>query len=177
MKPLKPSFFDRPTLDVARDLIGCQLVIRRSGKIERFEITETEAYDGPEDLACHASKGRTERTDVLFRRAGTIYVYLCYGIHWMVNFVTGPVDYPSAVLIRGVRTLDQETRFDGPGKVSKRLGITGRLNGERLSVKSGLWVEPRPPATAAPTIKTTPRIGIDYAGPIWTQVHYRFVLE
>lgn len=164
-------------MTVARDLIGCALVIGRGNSVRRFVITETEAYDGPEDLACHASKGRTKRTDVLFREPGTIYVYLCYGLHWLINFVTGPVGYPSAVLLRGIETADGKTKYDGPAKLTKALAITGVFNGRPLGVETGLWVEPRSATAPRPLIKTSPRIGVDYAGPIWSQVHYRFVLE
>ncbi len=178
MKDAVPlRFFDRPTVTVARELIGCRLVVGRETTVRRFVITETEAYDGPEDLACHASKGRTKRTDVLFREPGTIYVYLCYGLHWLINFVTGPVGYPSAVLVRGIQTLDGRTKYNGPAKLTKALGITGEFNGRVLSRETGLWVEPRGALAGEPRIAATPRIGVDYAGPIWSKVHYRFVLQ
>jgi DNA-3-methyladenine glycosylase len=169
-------FFDRPTLTVARDLIGCYLVIKKDGKVLRYVITETEAYDGLEDLASHASRGKTKRNEIMFRHAGYIYVYFTYGIHWMLNIVTGPVGYPAAVLIRGVQTRDGTSHYNGPAKLTKALGITGAFNGQTVSRKTGLWVEA--PKSDAPRhkIKTTPRIGIDYAGPIWSQKHYRFLL-
>ena len=101
-KPLSQSFFNRHVLKVAYELIGCYLVRKIENKIERYMITETEAYDGLEDLACHASKGRTKRTEIMFGPAGHAYIYFVYGIHWMLNITTGPVDYPAAVLIRGI---------------------------------------------------------------------------
>ena len=94
------AFFHRPCLDVARDLVGKILVHRtESGEI-RLRISETESYCGAQDTACHGSKGRTPRTEVFFADAGTLYVYLCYGMHWMLNIVTGDVEDPQAVLIR-----------------------------------------------------------------------------
>lgn len=170
------NFFNRNTLEVASDLIGCLLVVEKDGQPCRYLITETEAYDGPQDLACHASKGRTKRTEVLFAEPGTVYVYLCYGMHWLVNLVTGPAGYPAAVLIRGVQTLDGSRHYDGPAKLTKALGITGQMNGKALGPEIGLWVEPRPAGMKQLQIKTGPRIGVDYAGPIWSQVPYRFLL-
>lgn len=174
MAVLPPTFFNRPTLKVARNLIGCQLAIRRDGKIERYVVTECEAYDGHQDLASHAARGKTKRNEIMFRHAGHIYVYFCYGIHWMLNVVTGDVDYPAAVLIRGVETLDGKVHYNGPAKLTKALGITGEFNGQILSKKTGLWFEEPRPDSPSPKIITSPRIGIDYAGPIWSQKHYRF---
>jgi DNA-3-methyladenine glycosylase len=172
MGALPLEFFDRPTLKVARELIGCRLAIERNGKVTRFVVTETEAYDGSHDLASHAARGKTKRNEIMFRHAGHIYVYFCYGIHWMLNVVTGDADYPAAVLIRGVETLDGEIHHDGPAKLTKALGITGKFNGQVLSRSAGLWFES--PKKKLKVV-TTPRIGIDYAGPIWSQKHYRFI--
>ena len=108
---LEKSFFERDVLEVAPELVGKILVTNIDGVERRLMITETEAYRGEEDTACHASKGRTNRTDVLYREAGTIYVYLCYGMHWLINIVTGEKDEPQAVLIRAC-----EGNFNGPGK-------------------------------------------------------------
>ena len=164
------AFYNRPTLDVARDLIGCRLCREMDGQVIRLPITETEAYDGPEDRACHAFKGRTQRTEVLFGPAGIWYVYLCYGIHWMLNVVAGPDDYPAAVLIRGAG------EFDGPGKLTKALRITGAQNQMPVSPDSALWIEV---GAAIPDehIQRTPRIGVNYAGPDWSQRRYRFVCD
>ncbi len=168
--PLPHSFFNRPVLEVAQDLIGCYLVRKRRNKIEKYMITETEAYDGHLDLACHASKGRTKRTEIMFGEAGHAYVYFVYGMHWMLNIVTGPKDYPAAVLIRGIENLH------GPARVTKKLGIAGILNGKKLGRSTGLWVEKSDKAIAKNSIKRTPRIGVDYAGPTWSKKKYRFVL-
>jgi DNA-3-methyladenine glycosylase len=165
------DFFRRPTLQVARDLIGCYLVRAHNGTIERHMITETEAYDGHDDLASHASKGRTHRTSIMFGAAGYYYVYLVYGIHWMLNIVTGEKDYPAAVLIRGIEGAH------GPARLTKLLDITGTLNGKKVSRRSGFWIEKRKADIPPRMIQATPRIGVDYAGPVWSKKKYRFVLK
>ncbi len=134
-------------------------------------ITETEAYDGEKDLACHASKGRTGRTDIMFGPAGYIYIYLIYGMYWMLNIVTGKEGHAASVLIRGVENVH------GPGRVTKLLQITNKLNKKELGKESGLWIEARETKITSSKIKKTKRIGVDYAGPIWAEKEYRFVLE
>jgi DNA-3-methyladenine glycosylase len=101
VKVLDSSFFDGPAQRVAHDLIGCELNWILGNKPESRIITETEAYTGPDDLASHVAKGRTKRSEAMFGPPGTFYVYFVYGMHWMLNVVTGPVGYPAAVLIRG----------------------------------------------------------------------------
>ena len=103
-KALDRQFFNRDAKVVARELIGCRLVRRLNSVLVHRRVTETEAYVGPHDLACHSSKGRTKRTEPMFGPPGTLYIYLIYGLHWMLNVVTGPIDYPAAVLIRGLDT-------------------------------------------------------------------------
>jgi DNA-3-methyladenine glycosylase len=160
------------TVAHARELLGKYLVRRfDDGRVEARQIVETEAYHTGEDLACHASKGRTRRTEVLFAPSGVWYVYLCYGIHEMLNLVTGPVDHPSAILIRGLENLI------GPGRLTRYLQITRSLNALPASPKSGLWIEDRGTLVAPERIRITPRIGINYAGPVWSQMPWRFVLE
>jgi DNA-3-methyladenine glycosylase len=166
--PLPQSFFDREAEDVARDLIGCYLVRRKGRALSKARIIETEAYVGPHDLACHASRGRTVRTEVMFGHPGILYIYLVYGLHWMLNVVTGPVDFPAAVLIRSVDGIC------GPGRLSRTLGITDALNGWVASEPSGLWFA-RDEQIAGPKVIRTPRIGVEYAGPIWSAKRYRFV--
>jgi DNA-3-methyladenine glycosylase len=166
--PLPQSFFDREAEDVARDLIGCYLVRRRGRVSSRARIIETEAYVGPHDLACHASRGRTVRTEVMFGPPGILYIYLVYGLHWMLNVVTGPVDFPAAVLIRSVDGIC------GPGRLSSSFGITGTLNGRFASAPSGLWFA-NDERLAPPKIDRTPRIGVEYAGQIWSAKRYRFI--
>jgi len=128
---LSYEFYHRPCLEVARDLVGKVLV----HKGQRLRICETEAYCGEDDTACHAHKGRTRRTEVLYADAGTIYVYLCYGVHWLLNIITGDENDPQGVLIRAC--VDAE----GPGKLTKRLGITGSLNRKSAVDSHELWIE------------------------------------
>lgn len=170
MKALPRKFFNRPTVTVARDLIGCYLVRKIGTQTVRSLITETEAYDGHGDLASHASRGMTPRTAVMFGPAGYWYVYLCYGVHWMLNIVTGPKGYPAAVLIRSV------TDAPGPGRLTKKLKITGALNTLPSARASGLWIEARNARIPANAIHASQRIGIDYAGPIWIKKEWRFTL-
>ena len=153
MNKLDYSFFHRPCLDVARDLVGKILVHETEAGVLRLRISETEAYWGAEDTACHVSKGRTPRTEVFFADAGTLYVYLCYGMHWMLNIVTGDTEDPQAVLIRAC------VEAPGPGKLTKKLGITGSLN--KGSILDGpLWIEDDGFRCAVLTDK---RVGIGYA--------------
>ncbi len=177
----KQSFFDRPTVKVAQDLIGCVLVRKSNGKTKQLTIIETEAYNGFEDKASHASRGKTARNEIMFRSAGHIYIYFTYGMHWMLNIVTGPKDYPAAVLVRGGIDCDTEMPVNGPARLTKHLGIDSRLNGKKLGRASGLWIEARTPTMTAllknpHAIKRMPRIGVDYAGPVWSKKKLRFVL-
>ena len=143
------DFFHRPCLQVAQDLVGKVLVCNG----QRLRISETEAYCGEKDTACHAHKGRTKRTDVMYGRAGHAYIYLCYGIHWLLNIVTGEENAPEAVLIRAC------VEADGPGKLTKKLGITGALNRQSLE-GDALWVEDD---GLSCTVTTDKRVGIGYA--------------
>lgn len=170
---IKPAFLQtHSTSAVAKKLLG-KLLVRKwpDGRISRHRITEVEAYHGESDLACHASKGRTKRTDVLYRAGGVWYVYLCYGIHEMLNVVTGPAERPSAVLIRGVEGIS------GPGRVTKQLAIDRALNGAPAARSSGLWMEDDGFVLPKGGFDVTPRIGVDYAGPIWSLKPWRFLLK
>lgn len=165
---LPQSFYDRPTLVVARELLGKRLV-RRDGRV-RFAgiITETEAYCGPHDLACHASKGRTKRTDVMFGPPGHWYIYLIYGMYHCLNVVTEARDYPAAVLIRGVTPVEgiaPKAKTDGPGKLCRAMRIDRDLNTTpAYRPRADLRIEDSAVDPAPDTIQQTPRIGIDYAG-------------
>jgi len=170
MKKLPLSFFARPALTVAKELIGTFITMKRNGVIERFKITETEAYVGPHDLACHSSKGRTKRTEVMYQSPGTIYIYLIYGMYDMFNIVTDETNYPAAVLIRGVEGIT------GPGKLTKHLGITRAVNGKMLGTTTGIWIE-QDISSQQPKIVRTARIEVSYAGPIWAEKKYRFLLK
>ena len=168
-QPLTTSFFSRPALVVARDMIG-KFLVRRIGKREiGVAITETEAYVGPHDLACHGSKGRTPRTEVMFGPAGHWYVYFIYGIHWMLNAVTDDEGHPAAVLVRGAGG------WDGPAKLTKALKIDKAFDARAIAPEAALWIEDRGLKIARNRIQTTPRIGVDYSGP-WAEKPFRFVV-
>ena len=169
-KILTKKFFERSALEVAENLLGKYLVRKISGKEIALKINEVEAYDGFEDKASHAHKGRTERNKVMFGEAGRWYVYLVYGMHNMLNIVTGGKDYPAAILIRGAGELS------GPGRLTKFLKINKKLNGKIASVETGLWFEDRGDVIDNKKIKRSARVGVDYAGPIWAKKDYRFVL-
>ena len=167
---LSKSFFNRPTLDVARELVGKHLCRRlEKGKILRAAIYETEAYDGFEDRASHAHKGVTPRNVVMFGPPGHAYIYLCYGVHWLLNISTREKGYPAAVLIRGVEGIS------GPGRLTKHFKIDSTLNGQLLTRAGGLWVEDPGLDICPGEVVATPRIGIEYAGPDWSAAPWRFV--
>ena len=168
MIKLDSSFFQRDVLEVAPDLIGKTLVRKfADGTISRYKIIETEAYRGAEDLACHASKGRTPRTEVMYHNGGKIYVYLIYGMYQMLNFVTADENNPQAVLIRGIEG------FIGPGKLTKHLQIDKSFYGEDLAISERIWVESD---GTNHNHQTGTRIGIDYAGE-WKDKPWRFILS
>ena len=170
-KTIPCSFFNRPTTLVAQELLGKHIIRKINGQRISLKITETEAYDGPHDLACHGRFDKTKRTLPMFEPAGTIYIYLIYGIHWMFNIVTREKGYPAAVFIRGVQGLD------GPAKVTKFLEIDKGLNGKAAIKKNNLWLEATGETINKKNILKMPRIGIDYAGPIWSKKRYRFILD
>ena len=150
MKRLGYDFYHRSCPEVARDLVGKVLVHRGT----QLRISETECYCGESDTACHASKGRTKRTEVMYMAAGTDYVYLCYGMHWMLNIVTGEIDQPEAVLIRAC------VEANGPGKLTKRLGITAEQNRSSVINSDDLWIGDD---GFFCEIETDKRVGIGYA--------------
>src|SRR3954454_12386541 len=134
LRNLGRRFFTRDAIDVAPDLLGKILVHRRGGEEYRARIVETEAYVGSHDLACHAAKGRTARTEVMFGHAGHAYVYLIYGIHDMLNIVSGAHGVAQAVLVRAAEPLDGwDANLTGPGKLAKGFAITRRDNGADLT--------------------------------------------
>jgi DNA-3-methyladenine glycosylase len=168
-KILDATFFSRPALKVARDLIGKYLVREIGGQQIAAMITETEAYIGPHDKACHAHRGRTPRTGVMFGPAGVWYVYFIYGMHEMLNVVTDVEEYPSAVLFRAAGN------WVGPGRLTRAMDINRELNGRPASKSTGLWVEDRGLLSPRRKILRTPRIGVAYAGE-WAEKPYRFLL-
>jgi len=177
-KVLRPDFFERRPQVVARELLGKFLVRRYRGKIRAYMITETEAYDGSRDLACHARSGKTARNAPMWGKPAHAYVYFTYGMHWMLNLVTGEEGYPSAVLIRACKRPCQgrSLTLDGPGKLTRKLNITRTLNGKKLSRASGLWIEDRCHEVRPHGIERTPRIGVSYAGE-WAKKPWRYVLK
>ena len=162
------DFFSRDVLKVAPELIG-KIVVRcfPVGNIVRYRITETEAYRGEEDLACHASKGRTDRTEVMYDKGGKLYIYLIYGMYWMMNIVAAGKNQPQAALIRGVQG------FDGPGKLTCAMGIDKGFYGEDLVKSDRIWITE---SGINPKIITTSRIGIEYSGE-WKEKPWRFVIK
>jgi DNA-3-methyladenine glycosylase len=159
------------TVRLARGLLGKYLVRTLAGgaTLARM-ITEVEAYDGERDRACHARAGRTGRTEVMYRRGGCWYVYLCYGVHEMLNLVTGPEGWPAAVLIRGVEGAA------GPGRVTRALGIGRGLNGALAEPASGLHVVDRGIRVPRAWVQAGPRVGVAYAGPGWAAKPWRFAI-
>lgn len=163
------EFFRQDAVTLARALVG-KLLVRTlpDGRELRLRISETEAYLGVEDSACHAHKGKTSRTEVLWRDGGTIYVYLCYGMHEMLNIVSGTEGDPQAVLIRGVEG------YDGPGKLTKALGIGRSLNREDILSCPALRIEDD---GAEVNITSLPRVGICYADEADRNALWRFRLK
>lgn len=184
-KILTVKFFDRPTLKVARELLG-KFLVRKIGKQKIFGIiTEVEAYVGLEDKASHASRGKTERTKVMFGKANHWYVYLIYGMHYCLNIVTEKEGYPAAILIRSMfpfchtyqRPLVSVTKvIKGPGRVCRYFKIDKKLNTKPSERNTGLWIEDRKIKISPRMIKRGKRIGVDYAGK-WKDKHWRFYIE
>lgn len=167
---LGAEFYDRPTLEVARGLLGKFLVRQPAdGREIAVAIHETEAYDGFEDKASHAHRGVTPRNSVMYGPPGYFYVYICYGMHWLLNVVTGPNEFPAAVLIRGAG------EYVGPARLTKNLSIDRAFNRQKATERKGLWIEDRGLRPRPKEIELTPRIGVNYAGPEWSRKHYRFV--
>lgn len=176
MKPLGRTFFERDTLVVAKDLLGSFLVHKVGKKIIRARIVETEAYIGEDDLACHASKGRTKRTEVMYGTAGHAYVYLIYGMYELLNIVTEAKDFPAVVLIRAVEIDGMpKVKTNGPGKLTRALEIDRSLNAWDLTKGEKLWLE-RGEKVSEKNILATKRIGVDYAKHC-REYLWRFILE
>jgi DNA-3-methyladenine glycosylase len=186
MRILPREFYNRPTLTVARHLIGARLVrILDDVKLVGL-ITETEAYISGNDLACHAKAGRTPRTAVMFEEPGHAYVYFTYGNHWMLNVVTERVGFPAAVLIRAIQPVEgvdvmMERRFGrdtfGPGKLCQAMGITKLENGVDLTKKGGgLWIEE---GIKVPNSLVTkgPRVGLNNTPEPWLSKPWRFLVK
>ena len=187
---LSDEYFDRPVTIVARNLLGMLLVRQLGEDLLAGYITETEAYDGSSDLASHARVGKTARNAVMYGPAGTAYVYFTYGMHWCLNVVTGPVDYPAAVLIRAIYPVKGLSRIarnrqgikakqwtDGPAKLTRALEINGEQNGVKLTgTQSGIWME-KGIEVPDQYIQTGKRIGIDRTPEPWVSKPWRFWLS
>ncbi len=173
MRRLSREFFARETLDVARELIGLELVFNAGGDRRVGRIVETEAYRGPEDLAAHSARGRSDRNAVMFGPPGHAYVYLIYGMWHCFNIVTESEGVPHAVLIRAVEPVaGLHGKTWGPGLLCRSYGIDRGHNGLDLC-GALLWLEQRASQGHAPRIGRSPRIGVDYAGR-WAQKPWRF---
>lgn len=194
MALLERDFFTRPTLTVARELLGHRLVRESEGQRSSGLIVETEAYIGPHDTASHASKGRTTRTEIMFGPAGYTYVYFIYGMYHMLNLTTEQPDFPAAVLIRAIHPqegvelmrarrqkpgglpLKMTALTNGPGKLCQALDIDSRLNRRDVTLGQALWLE-EGEAVAETLVATGPRIGIDYAAPADRLAPWRFWIK
>jgi DNA-3-methyladenine glycosylase len=186
VKPLPRNFYDRPTLQVARDLIGARLVRILDGVKLVGLITETEAYIGEQDLGCHAKAGLTPRTQVMYGPPGHAYVYFTYGNHWMLNVVTEQEGFPAAVLLRAIQPLEgAEIMFTrrhgrdtfGPGKLTQAMGISKNENGLDLTKTSGsLWIET---GVHVPDSRVTksPRVGLYSVPEPWKSKPWRFLVK
>lgn len=168
MNRINPEIYTLDSVNVAPLLLGKLLCVNTNGTVKKARITETEAYFGEDDTACHAHKGRTKRTEILYRKGGVSYVYLCYGIHALMNVITGPDEHPQGVLLRGVEGLS------GPGKLTKAMGITCEHNGVDLVSSDIIWLEDD--GFKPKEIKTSPRIGIDYATKEYRDKLWRFYI-
>lgn len=165
---LSKDFFKRDRLEVAPELVGKLLVCRSEKGIIRQRITETEAYGTAEDTACHAHKGRTPRNEVLYMEGGLVYVYLCYGVHWLLNVITGDVESPQGVLIRACEDAP------GPGRLTKAAGINGNFNRMYYCEESGIWFEDD---GFECDIRTDKRVGIGYASQEDQDRQWRFIMD
>jgi DNA-3-methyladenine glycosylase len=190
MKPLPESFYTRDTVIVARDLIGKTLVRQEGkGRVSGL-IVETEAYRGEEDLACHCRAGRTPRTEIMYGPAGRAYVYLIYGLYWLLNIVTEGEGKPGAVLIRAIEPLeghkiiagrragmDRENWTNGPGKLSQALNINGDLNGLNVCSQAGLLFLEQGNPVPPEVIQSGPRVGLDSVPEPWRSKPWRFMVN
>ena len=177
---LTRASFNQPTLRVSRDLLGKFIVRRHRGRELAAMITEVEAYKGPKDRAAHTFGGRrTARVEPLYADGGTAYVYLVYGIHWLLNFSTAGAGNPEGVLIRGVLTADaaKPRLLSGPGRVTAYLRIDRRLDHVDATRSAVMWLEDRGIRVAARRIRTGARVGIDYAGEYWAARRWRFWID
>ena len=182
------NFFNRPNTAVAKELLG-KFLVRKIGKKKiAIMITEVETYDGFKDKASHASRGKTERNKIMFEKGGCFYVYFTYGIHYMLNIVTGPKHSPAAILIRSgiinqnnIKALkqsnDKTAILNGPARLTKFLKINKKFNGLKAISKNNLWFENRGVKIKPKQIIAKKRVGVDYAGKTWADKKYNFSIK
>ena len=172
LEPLPRDFYLRPTTDVARDLLGRYLVFEPDGMPPRIaRLVETEAYLGEEDLACHASHGRTKRTAPMYEEAGHAYIYFVYGMYWCLNVVTEAAGRPFAVLLRAAEAVTDLPPMNGPGKLCRALGLSGAWN--RADLTSSRLCVARGEPIQDSRVSCSPRVGVGYAG-LWAEKPLRF---
>lgn len=160
-------FFDQPSHEIASKILGAKLCRRgEDGLIQKFTICETEAYHGTDDRASHANKGKNQKNRLMFGPSNIWYLYLCYGVHWMLNIVTDKEGFPSTVFIRATQEVN------GPGRLTRKLSLDQSYSGLPNHPSSNLWLEKK--STPPEKIKRGPRVGISGAGPYWSKVPYRF---
>jgi len=168
MMKLGFDFYSQPAYEVAPLLLGKLLCRNLHGNEIKLKITETECYYGEDDSACHAHRGKTERTKIMYENGGRAYIYLCYGLHNMLNIVTGIKDFPEAVLIRGAG------EWNGPGKLTNALKIDRRLNWENLVNSDNIWIEDE---GVKYSYVTDRRVGIAYARETDRNRLWRFIID
>ncbi len=191
MSGLNQGFYNRPALAVARDLLGCRLVRIQDGQRLAGIVLETEAYQGEEDLGCHARAGKTPRTAVMYGPPGRAYVYFTYGIHWLLNAVTSPEGTPAAVLIRSILPVEGQDRMaknrphlahksgwtDGPAKLTQALAIDGDFNAVNLCDPQGdLWIEAGE-AVPDDAVTRAARVGLNSVPEPWKSIPWRFIVD
>ena len=163
------DFYTRDVLDIAGEILGKSIVVHQNNEQHSHTVTEVEIYRGVEDKGCHVSRGRTKRNEIMFDHGGLLYVYLIYGMHWMLNIVTGNREEPQALLIRGLEDIN------GPGRLTKALGIDRSFHGEDLVTSPRIWIDNV--SVNSREIIQKPRVGIDYAGEYWKNKPWRYVLN
>ena len=191
MSVIPRNFYQRDALDVARDLLGCRLVRIYHGQRLAGLIMETEAYQGEDDLGSHASAGKTPRTSVMYGHPGHAYVYFTYGIHWLLNAVTGKEGTPAAVLIRGIQPVEGQAVMaenrpyhanhsgwtDGPAKLTQAMAVDGTFNKVDLCMKeNNLWIETGE-SIPEDIVQRTGRIGLNSVPEPWRSIPWRFVVD
>lgn len=168
------NFYQQKTLKIAKDLLGTYLICTKNGSVQIGQITETEAYIGQEDKASHARFGITSRNKIMWETGGSLYIYLIYGMHHMLNIITESKNSPAAVLIRSLKPIQNiNTKTDGPGKICRALNITTKDTGIDLSQSQELFIADL--GSKPKKIICTPRVGISYTPEPWLSKPWRFI--